>query len=556
MSEYFDSTSNRVVAGSLAKSNQVNDLRDEVGGGFNKLPASAEIKEGRANFGVESGTGNNFVVTMPYSITTYVAGSEISFNPTHANTGAANVDVDGIGSIAIKRPDGTALVAGDIVVGQIVKLTYNGTDFVYTGSQPISFYNEADTARNEAISARDTAVAKEALMNPHYTAIDNVDANMNDVNTVAANDADISTVAANDANVTKVANIDNNVTTVAANDANVTKVANIDTDVTAVANIDTDVTAVSGNNANVSTVATNLNKGAASEVDIVATNITNVNKVGAIDSDVSTVAANDANVTTVATNITDVQNAEGNALLAKDYANKAEDAQVETGTYSSLHFSKKSEASASAAATSEGNAQTYQNNALSAKNAAETAQGAAETAQGAAETAQGAAETARSGAETAYDNFDDRYLGQKASDPTLDNDGAALLTGALYWNTTNDRMMAYDGSVWRAAYINYIWEIISANQTAEVMHGYLVDCSAGARSLTLPGSPSLGDRVFVKDATGNAGTNNIIIYPNGNFIENAGSALTLSIDNDYVELVFGTNNWSITQRYYGYAVYS
>ena len=47
-----------------------------------------------------------------------------------------------------------------------------------------------------------------------------------------------------------------------------------------------------------------------------------------------------------------------------------------------------------------------------------------------------------------YDAFDDRYLGAKAVDPTLDNDGNALLTGALYWNTTIPEMRAYSGSAW------------------------------------------------------------------------------------------------------------
>ncbi len=35
-----------------------------------------------------------------------------------------------------------------------------------------------------------------------------------------------------------------------------------------------------------------------------------------------------------------------------------------------------------------------------------------------------------------YDSFDDRYLGAKSSAPSVDNDGNALLTGAIYWNTT------------------------------------------------------------------------------------------------------------------------
>jgi hypothetical protein len=96
--------------------------------------------------------------------------------------------------------------------------------------------------------------------------------------------------------------------------------------------------------------------------------------------------------------------------------------------------------SASAAATSATAAQT-------AQTAAETAQTAAETAQTAAETAETNAETAQTAAETALDSFDDRYLGAKSSDPTVDNDGDALLTGALYFNTTSG-MKVYDGSSW------------------------------------------------------------------------------------------------------------
>jgi len=96
--------------------------------------------------------------------------------------------------------------------------------------------------------------------------------------------------------------------------------------------------------------------------------------------------------------------------------------------------------SASAAASSATDAET-------AQTAAETAQTAAETAQSAAETAETNAETAQTAAETALDSFDDRYLGAKSSDPTLDNDGDALLTGALYFNTTSG-MKVYDGSAW------------------------------------------------------------------------------------------------------------
>ena len=43
--------------------------------------------------------------------------------------------------------------------------------------------------------------------------------------------------------------------------------------------------------------------------------------------------------------------------------------------------------------------------------------------------AQAAAEAARDSTLTAFDNFDDRYLGAKASEPNVDNDGDPLLAG-------------------------------------------------------------------------------------------------------------------------------
>lgn len=109
---------------------------------------------------------------------------------------------------------------------------------------------------------------------------------------------------------------------------------------------------------------------------------------------------------------------------------------------------------ASEASTSASNAATSATAAQTAQTAAETAQTAAETARGAAETAQGAAETAQAAAEAAYDSFDDRYLGAKSSAPTVDNDGNALIDGALYWDTTSNVMKVYDlgNTTWVAAY--------------------------------------------------------------------------------------------------------
>ena len=71
------------------------------------------------------------------------------------------------------------------------------------------------------------------------------------------------------------------------------------------------------------------------------------------------------------------------------------------------------------------------------------------TAQAVIATAQAVASAASAAAsEAAYDSFDDRYLGAKASDPTVDNDGDPLIVGALYWNSTANNMRAWSGSAW------------------------------------------------------------------------------------------------------------
>jgi hypothetical protein len=64
-----------------------------------------------------------------------------------------------------------------------------------------------------------------------------------------------------------------------------------------------------------------------------------------------------------------------------------------------------------------------------------------------------AAEAARDAALAALDDFDDRYLGPKSTEPTLDNDGDPLVAGALYFNTSDPvGMRVYTGTEWVDAY--------------------------------------------------------------------------------------------------------
>lgn len=82
-----------------------------------------------------------------------------------------------------------------------------------------------------------------------------------------------------------------------------------------------------------------------------------------------------------------------------------------------------------------------------ANNAEDSATAAALSETNAAASALAASNSATD-ASTLYDSFDDRYLGAKAVAPTLDNDGNALIEGALYWNSVYKLMYAWNGSSW------------------------------------------------------------------------------------------------------------
>ena len=132
-------------------------------------------------------------------------------------------------------------------------------------------------------------------------------------------------------------------------------------------------------------------------------------------------------------------------------------------------------ASASAAALSESNALTSETNAAASESAAaisETNAATSESNAATSETNAAASAVAAAASETAaaasFDAFDDRYLGSKTSDPVVDNDGNALLTGALYFDSSSNVMKVWTGVNWAAAYASLSGAMFSANNLSDV----------------------------------------------------------------------------------------
>ena len=142
----------------------------------------------------------------------------------------------------------------------------------------------------------------------------------------------------------------------------------------------------------------------------------------------------------------------------------------------------------------------------------------------AAADAQVAAESAQAATEAVYDQFDDRYLGAKATAPTTDNDGNALIVGALYFDTVTSSMQVWTGSAWVAADVSYSW-------TGAVT---VVDNSSStALRVTQTGT---GDALRIEDS-GNPDSTPLVVDSSGNVGIGTGSP-------SYLLDVAGTANFT------------
>ena len=246
------------------------------------------------------------------------------------------------------------------------------------------------------------------------------------------------------------------------------------------------------------------------------------------NTDASTKAYVDSNVGSVSASATAA------AASASAAATSASNASTSASAASASQSAAAS--SASSASTSASNAST------SASSASTSASNASTNATNAATSATSAASSAAS-ALAAFDSFDDRYLGSKASDPTVDNDGDPLNAGDIYFNTTLSIMRVYTGTVWVAAYVpgdavnisftpystvaatnvqNAVQELTDEklNLTGGTLTGALVSPlgSAAAPSLTFTGDTNTGiyspgaDQVAISTA----GSGRLFIDASGN----------------------------------------
>ncbi len=390
--------------------------------------------------------------------------------------------------------DGNALVEG--------AMYYNSS------SNAIKFYNGSSwEAPSVAASNSATAAATSATNSSNSASAASTSASnaANSATSAATSETNAATSATNSSNSASTA------TTQASNAA--TSATNASNSATAAATSETNAS----NSASASATSASAASTSASNASTSETNAATSEGVATTQAGIATTKAGEAS--TSATNAaTSATNAAASASTATTKASEASTSasnaatsetnaatsatNAATSETNSSNSATASASSASAASTSETNAATSETNAgnsatasassasaasTSETNAATSASGAATSATNASNSAT-AAQTAQTAAETALDSFDDRYLGEKSSDPTVDNDGDALITGALYFSTGGGSLKVYDGTQWNptAATTESIQDVVGSLITGTT--GVSATYSDLDNSLTIAGT--------------------------------------------------------------------
>ncbi len=248
-------------------------------------------------------------------------------------------------------------------------------------------------------------------------------------------------------------------------------------------------TTQANNASNSATSASNSASTATTQAGIAAT------KAGEAAGSASAAAGSAATATTQAgTATTKASEAAASAILANDWATLTT-GPVAGGEYSSKYHAQQASSSASTATTQAGIATTKANEAnASAISAAASASSAA----------------------ALLDNFDDRYLGPKSSAPTLDNDGNALVVGALYFDTTTGKMRVYTASGW----------IDASSASVATLAQFQFNATAG--QTTFSGAAAVGGTLAYTVGAVLVALNGVLLEETSDFTASNGTSIVLA----------------------------
>ncbi|KAB2773243.1 DUF2793 domain-containing protein [Brucella anthropi] len=88
-----------------------------------------DAQSGKWNYAEAAGTANIITATLNPALIAYTAGLRINIKIASTNTGAVTLNINGLGAKEVVDRVGTSLSAGDLTLGEIVSVIYDGTRF-------------------------------------------------------------------------------------------------------------------------------------------------------------------------------------------------------------------------------------------------------------------------------------------------------------------------------------------------------------------------------------------------------------------------------------------
>jgi hypothetical protein len=310
-------------------------------------------------------------------------------------------------------------------------VTFNGRDIVKDGSNNnVYLCNTTHTSTGTTPISSNVDVAKWDLIVDASAATNAA----NNASNHASNSSNFANNSSNSANA--AANHASNSSNFANNSSN-----SANTAATYLASVSANANASANSASNASNFANNSSNSANSAANHSSNASNFANNASNSANNSSNHAANSASYVSLA-----LAHASNSSNFANNSSNSANTSANHASN--SSNFANNSSNSANTSANHSANSSNFANNssnhASNSSNFANNSSNFANTASNAAN----AANSARDAALAAADNFDDTYLGQKNSDPAVDNDGDPLTPGDLYFNNSSNTLKYYTGSTW------------------------------------------------------------------------------------------------------------
>lgn len=121
--------------------------------------AAKSVQDSKWVYAADAEANDTYVITLTPAPTAYATGQVFHFKANTANTGAATLNVNALGAKTIKKHKDQDLETGDIESGQIVTVTYDGTNLQMQSQTAEAFAKlSTATAKGDLLAATASAV--------------------------------------------------------------------------------------------------------------------------------------------------------------------------------------------------------------------------------------------------------------------------------------------------------------------------------------------------------------------------------------------------------------